>query len=247
PYLPNSIHPNTLSFLRIIRENNDREWFANNKDYYLNAKKDFDGFTEGLQEELVQYDEILPTLPLNDIQFRLYRDMRFSTDGTPYKDYFSIAMSRTGKKGNYATYSVVIKCDVVILAGGYSSMGDRDTSPRKLLPMRNLIQENPSTFKQVLASVQKDSSNNVFKANSDDINGIVAEFCEMNQDKALKRAPAGFDPNSKDINLLMLRSYSIRLKLDPSLLMEKDGAKLAARYLSFLEPFVSFLNNVLEP
>ncbi|KAH0294693.1 hypothetical protein KCU62_g12, partial [Aureobasidium sp. EXF-3399] len=80
---------------------------------YRSSLKDWNSFVESLTEELTKIDDTVPELPLKDVVFRIYRDIRFSKDPTPYKPYFSAAWlvhhaSRTGRKGPYAAYYVQI-------------------------------------------------------------------------------------------------------------------------------------------
>ncbi|KAG9616437.1 hypothetical protein KCU69_g23683, partial [Aureobasidium melanogenum] len=81
---------------------------------YRSSLKDWNSFVESLTEELTKIDDTIPELPLKDVVnldeqvFRIYRDIRFSKDPTPYKPYFSAAWSRTGRKGPYAAYYVQI-------------------------------------------------------------------------------------------------------------------------------------------
>ncbi|KAI4201848.1 MAG: hypothetical protein LQ348_001593 [Seirophora lacunosa] len=100
------IHPNTLLFLGDLKENNDREWLKIHDAEYRQSKKDWDAFVEKMTEKMTELDETIPELPAkdlvridvqasclnpmyevnnNDQTFRIYRDVRFSPDQTPYK------------------------------------------------------------------------------------------------------------------------------------------------------------------
>jgi uncharacterized protein (TIGR02453 family) len=81
------------------------------------AEKDFHTFVEKLSEKVSEKDPTVPELPIKDVIFRIYRDVRFSPDKTPYKPYFSVAWSRTGRKGPYAVYYLHIQ------PGGGSFLG----------------------------------------------------------------------------------------------------------------------------
>ncbi len=109
PYTDSTIHPNTLLFLKDLRANNDREWLKMHDADYRQSKKDFDSFVECLTEKVIEKDETIPELPPKDLTFRIYRDIRFSPDPTPYKTHFSAAWSRTGRKGPYAGYYVQVQ------------------------------------------------------------------------------------------------------------------------------------------
>lgn len=109
PYKPQTIHPNTLLFLADLKANNDREWLKMHDADYRSSKADWDSFVDSLTEKIIEKDETIPELPPKDLTFRIYRDIRFSPDPTPYKTHFSAAWSRTGRKGPYAGYYVQIQ------------------------------------------------------------------------------------------------------------------------------------------
>lgn len=59
--------------------------FLANDGEYRRSLKDWESFVETLTEKIVETDETIPELPLKDVIFRIYRDIRFSKDPTPYK------------------------------------------------------------------------------------------------------------------------------------------------------------------
>ncbi|KAK3627255.1 hypothetical protein LTR56_019355, partial [Elasticomyces elasticus] len=85
PYSDDKIHPNTLLFLKDLAANNNREWLKVNDAEFRQAEKDWHSFVEKLTERLVEIDLTVPELPVKDVVFRIYRDVRFSPDPTPYK------------------------------------------------------------------------------------------------------------------------------------------------------------------
>lgn len=109
PYTPQTIHPNTLLFLGDLHGNNDREWLKMHDADYRASQSDWNSYVESLTEKVIEKDETIPELPPKDLTFRIYRDVRFSPDPTPYKTHFSAAWSRTGRKGPYAGYYLQIK------------------------------------------------------------------------------------------------------------------------------------------
>lgn len=145
PYEDERIHPNTLDFLRDLKKNNRREWLkfhdapyrsvsnSRTNDVFVDlefrqAEKDFQTFVSKLSEIVCDKDSTIPELPIKDIIYRIYRDMRFSSDPTPYKPYFSVTWSRTGRKGPYAHYYLHLQPD------GGSFFGETNSAsycPRK--------------------------------------------------------------------------------------------------------------------
>ncbi|KAI1967084.1 hypothetical protein LOZ58_000578 [Ophidiomyces ophidiicola] len=100
PYEDHTLHPNTLLFLEDLKANNNREWLKRHDSDYRTSKKDWDTFVEQLSEKIIEKDSTIPELPVKDLVFRIYRDVRFTNDPTPYKvrdelNWFQIAVVRT--------------------------------------------------------------------------------------------------------------------------------------------------------
>ncbi|KAL9092801.1 MAG: hypothetical protein Q9165_004219 [Trypethelium subeluteriae] len=67
PYTDDSIHPNTLLFLKDLKKNNDREWLKMNDPEFRQAERDFKSFAEALSPKISEADETVPELPFKDI------------------------------------------------------------------------------------------------------------------------------------------------------------------------------------
>ena len=98
-----------IEFLVELRKNNNREWFQAHKGVYDALRKQFIADVEQLIARLATYDEELRGLRVEDCIYRIYRDIRFSPDKTPYKTYFSAYMARGGKKSPRAGYYLHIE------------------------------------------------------------------------------------------------------------------------------------------
>ena len=86
-----------LKFLQSLSRNNNREWFEKNKEKYLAAKAEFDGFVASLLNDLIDVDPALAGLNPKKLSFRIYRDVRFSKDKRPYKTNMGATFSAGGK------------------------------------------------------------------------------------------------------------------------------------------------------
>ena len=188
PYTDETIHPNTMLFLKDLNLNNDREWLKIHDADYRQAKKDWDTFVEKLTEKIIEKDETVPELPAKDVTFRIYRDVRFSSDPTPYKPYFSAAWSRTGRKGPYAHYYVQIQPGSSFVGSG---LWMPDAAPLALL--RRDVDGRPHKIKQVLMdpTVRKEC----FKGCPKDERKAVKAFVEANKVNALKTKPKASNHN----------------------------------------------------
>ena len=182
PYKDETIHPNTMLFLKDLKANNDREWLKIHDADYRQSKKDWDTFVEKLTEKIIEKDETVPELPAKDLTFRIYRDVRFSSDPTPYKSHFSAAWSRTGRKGPYAHYYVQIQP-----GGSFVGSGIWMPEAAPLALLRRDVDRNPHKIKQVLVDpmIRKEC----FKGCPKDEKKAIKAFVEANKENALKTRP----------------------------------------------------------
>lgn len=91
-------------FLNRLLVNNNREWFNAHKDEYLYVQDKFNKFSLELMARTAQFDESVAGLQLKDCTYRIYRDIRFSLDKSPYKTHFGCFICPGGKKSGNAGY-----------------------------------------------------------------------------------------------------------------------------------------------
>ncbi|KAF7587473.1 hypothetical protein BBP40_007194 [Aspergillus hancockii] len=239
PYQEHTLHPNTFLFLVDLAENNERAWLkAHDADYRV-SKKDWESFVETLTEKISDVDSTIPELPVKDLVFRIYRDIRFSKDPTPYKTHFSAAWSRTGKKGPYAAYYVHCQPKSCFVGCGLWH-----PEPDKLALMREDLDRNSHRLKAVLG--EEGMRREIFKGAPDEEKAVKA-FVNQNQESALKTKPKGYDLDNENINLLRLRSFTIGRPLADEELMSPNAQDKIAALIGIMEPFVTYLNSVVMP
>lgn len=85
-----------LDFISDLIQNNNREWFAENKKRYDEARAYFEQISSKLVVEIAGFDKELAHVEAKDCIFRIYRDIRFSHDKTPYKNHFGVFMAAGG-------------------------------------------------------------------------------------------------------------------------------------------------------
>lgn len=93
-----------ITFLRELQANNHREWFMANKDRYATLQARFNGFVDELIYEISRFDETVTGLTAKDCTYRIYRDVRFSADKSPYKTHMGAFICPGGKKSGYSGY-----------------------------------------------------------------------------------------------------------------------------------------------
>ncbi len=213
-----------LKFLKELKENNDREWFAENKEWYEKSKKDFSEFVDLLILEIRKLDPEIGPLEAKDCQFRIYRDVRFSKDKSPYKTNFGAYISRGGKKLNFAGYYFHMEPGEYFLSGGvYMPDGT------------------------VLKAIRQEIFHRI-----DEFNGILnapafkKNFGGLSEMEKMKTAPKDFPKDFPDMELLKHKHYIMSKNLKEKELLSPDLIKVAKETYKAMVPFNHFLNAVIE-
>ncbi|MGQ7852857.1 DUF2461 domain-containing protein [Pedobacter sp. WC2501] len=214
----------TLNFIKEVAENNNREWFAANKDVYEIAKADVLELIAKLIPELAKVDPLLSAEadPKKSL-LRIYRDVRFSKNKDPYKNNFGIWFSAKSKGGNEPGYYLHIQPGKSFIAGGYWMP---EASHLKLI--RQEIDYNIGDFKEIING--KD-----FKKNF-----------KLGVDNALKNAPKGYDPADPNIEFLKLKSFEATTKIDDEEFLKPNLVNKLISSFKTVQPLVAFLRNAIE-
>ena len=177
---------NTLTFLKDLKANNNRDWFDVNRKTYEACRKDFIELVGQVIEGIAEFESDLSGIDPKKCIFRINRDIRFSKDKTPYKTNFGALMGANGKKTDGVGFYLHISPGQTFAGGGmYMPAAD------KLAAIRQEIDYNPETLEQLI------NSNN-FKNTFGKIQG--------NQ---LKTAPKGYPKDHKNIELLRYKSFYV--------------------------------------
>ena len=129
----------TISFLRELKLNNNRDWFNENKKRFNSIQSGVKEFADGVNESLKKFDDI-EKLKI----FRIYRDLRFSKDKTPYKKNIGMAFHRA-KPELRGGYYLEISADESFIAVGFWNPNKED-----LLRIRKEIEVDGQEFKSVI-------------------------------------------------------------------------------------------------
>lgn len=213
---------NVLTFLEDLRKNNNRDWFNTNKARYLEARDEFRSFIGRLLPMLAAIDKDLSGLEPAQCIFRIYRDVRFSHDKSPYKINMGAAMTKGGRKSPFATYYLHIEPGNSFAGGGiWQPQGP------VLKAMRQEICYNADEFKKLIGSP-----------------GFTRHFDGLQGEK-LKRPPKDFPSDFPDVELLKYKSYITASPVSDDL---SRSDKLMPHLLDIykaLFPFNSFINRAL--
>ncbi|KAJ9151345.1 Glycoside hydrolase family 92 protein [Pleurostoma richardsiae] len=240
-YEDTRLHKNTLLFLKDLKANNKRDWLKGHDNEYRRSLKDFESFVETLTEKIIEADGTIPELPLKDVIFRIYRDIRFSNDPTPYKPHYGAAWSRTGRKGPYACYYVHVEPGKCFVGGG---LWHPDAG--HLAKLRASIDERPRRWRRVLMD---DRFRRTFLpgAKAGDEKAALKAFTNANQENALKTKPKGFISDHRDIELLKLRNFTVGKKVADNIFTAENAQEQIIDILGAMVGYVNFLNGIVMP
>ncbi len=146
-----------LDFLNNLQNNNNREWFEAHRAEYLNAKNTFEAFAEKLIAGISEFDISIRNISVSNCTYRIYRDIRFSGDKTPYKTHMGAFVSPHGKKGGYSGYYFHIEAhNSDYIGGNILSAGVYRPEPKVLKSIREEIMLNGLVFQKAILSAGSD-------------------------------------------------------------------------------------------
>jgi uncharacterized protein (TIGR02453 family) len=113
-----AITKETVKFLKDLKKNNDREWFNAHKEKFLEAHQNFLEVTQTLINKVAAFDKSLKGVDAKDAVFRIYRDIRFSKDKSPFKTHFGANLKGKSVSCSNAGYYFHLEPGGSFLAGG---------------------------------------------------------------------------------------------------------------------------------
>ncbi len=215
----------TLQFLAELKENNNREWFEANRDWYVRTKSDFENLVAEIIKGLSAFDKDISELLVKNCTFRQYRDVRFSKDKRPYKINMGAYFNKGGKKINSAGYYFHLEAGKSFIAGG---IWMPESSP--LSKIRQEIDYNFPEWKQIIT---KPAFKKVFPGS-------------VNLDDSLKRAPKGYEETNPSVAYLKLKSFIVRRGIHNIELTRPGITKQIIHDFKTLKPVIDFLNRALD-
>ena len=208
-----------FDFLEALKANNNRDWFEANKARFKECRLVFEDLVGQVIEHLAQTDERFQDVKPKDCIFRIYRDVRFSKDKTPYKTSFSACIAEGGRKSSKAIRYLHLEPGNTMLAGGmYRPEADQ------LKKIRQEIDYNAAPLKAVLAD-----------------KGFMKYFDGMNGEQ-LKRPPKGYDAEHPDIDLLRFKSFTVFYKMADKDVLGMGFMKKGMEVFEAITPFNAYLD-----
>lgn len=206
-----------LEFLERLKKNNNREWFGLHKEEFKRAQSQVKDFYAKVHRDLEVHDKI-EKFKL----FRIYRDLRFSKDKTPYKPHFAGSFSRKGKELR-GGYYLRIRPGESFLAGGFWSPNKED-----LFRLRKEFEFGDEEIRQIL---EETKFKNYF-------GGIL-------QGDELKTAPKGFQKDDPAIDLIRKKGFIAVRNFSDAEVLSEDFEVEVAKSFQALRPFFDYMSEVL--
>ena len=214
------IKKSTFIFLKDLSKNNNRDWFARHKDRYLAEQENMLAFAGNMLQKMCVHDEI-ENASAKKVLFRIYKDVRFSKDKSPYKTSWSGYFRRATKlkRGGYYFH---IEPGNSYMSGGFFGPNADD-----LKRIRQDIERNYEDWRKLLGNKKTKNF-----------------FGELRGDK-LVNGPKGFDKDHPAVDLLKYKSFVLRHNFtDKEVLSEKFPEELNKSFKN-LRPFFDYMSDVL--
>ena len=216
-----------IHFLRQLQCNNNREWFNAHKEEFLKHQARFHELVDEVIREITVFDADVAGLTAKDCTYRIYRDVRFSSDKSPYKCHFGAFIAKGGKKAGNAGYYFHIST-----GGGeeypYCHMlaaGDYCYKPEVMKILREDIVNGEGDFDAVVK--QADAS------------------FTLDNDGALKRNPKGLPADAPYSEYIRLKYFCLTAIPDDEFREGEDLAKRIASKFATTKPFLDYINRAI--
>ena len=204
-------------FLKELTVHNNREWFKKHITTFRTAESNVKLFYSQLYDQLNNVDSID-----NFKVFRIYRDVRFSKDKTPYKTHFSGSFHRTKPELRGGYYLHLAPNNESFIATGFW---------------------NPS--KKDLFRLRKE-----FEIDSQDLRAIIAEprfkavWGTLEGDE-LRSAPQGFDKQDQNIDLIRKKQFIFSKKYTDKEVLSEQFTQDVIDSFKAIRPYFDYISSVL--
>lgn len=214
-----------LDFLKKLQENNNKDWFHENKRDYTNARNRFVETVTLLISDISKFDSSIEGLETKHCIFRINRDVRFSKDKSPYKTNFGAYICKQGKKSGFGGYYLHIEPKNSFIAGGMYM-----PQPEILKAVRKDISVYYDEYKKI---IEDPKTQKVF---------------ELMTEHKLKNVPRGFEKEDPAGEYLKFKSFIFMrpIKEEEINNFDTEGYSEIIKDYKLLFPLNNFLNKAVE-
>lgn len=214
----------TLSFLKKLNKNNNKEWFDKNRSAYEEAKKEVKALVQLVIEKTAVFDPSIASLEPKDCMFRINRDVRFSKDKSPYKTNMGFMIAPGGKKSIKGCYYVHIEPGNCFIAGGIWM-----PMPEHLKLIRQEIDYNGDALKKIFSSKE-----------------VKKYFSDFDEEAKLIRMPKDYEETHPYAEWLKLKSFTVTFPIDEAIFSDKKVVEEITKPFKGIHALNAFLNGALD-
>lgn len=211
------ISKETLDFFKVLEKNNDRDWFNEHKSEFKKIEKDVKTFYNTVLKSLNEHDDV-DKLKM----FRIYRDVRFSKDKSPYKTHFGGSFHRTKPKLRGGYYLHIQPNNESFIATGFW-----EPAPADLLRIRKEFEMDDTEMRAIL--------------NNRSFSNIWGTFVG----DEVKSAPKGFSKDHKAIDLIKKKQYIFIKKYTDSQVLSDGFIDDVNQSFKAIRPYFNYMSDVL--
>jgi uncharacterized protein (TIGR02453 family) len=219
--MQSTITTSTFEFLKLLKKNNDRDWFNDHKDRYLRELDVIEAFANALLGEMNKHD-VIETPNGKKSLHRIYRDIRFSKDKTPYNSHWGGSFKRATKLRR-GLYYFHFSPGNSFVAGGFWG-----PEPGDLKRIRDEFAYDSKSFRKILKS-----------------KSFITHFGELIGDQ-IKTSPKGFDPDHEAIDLLRYKQFLLKKSFSDKEVMAPDFMKKVNETFRAMRPFLDYMSEALS-
>ncbi len=212
-----------LHFLDDLSQNNNKTWFDQHRSDYEAARGTFEQLIDALIDEF-RISDHLQGLTARDCVARIYRDIRFTKDKSPYKTNLAAVIAPGGWRSAYLGYylSIAPHGQSMVAGGLYLP------TPEQLNRFRQIIDENAGTFKKIIGAPD-----------------FLEAFGSIEGER-LKTAPKGYDRTHPEIALLQLKQITAVHHLSDQEVMAPDFPAQVVMLCRTMKPFLAYLSSITQ-
>jgi uncharacterized protein (TIGR02453 family) len=213
----------TVDFLRKLDDNNNRDWFNANKGAFVAANDNVIAVTGELIGRISKFDPSVASIDPKSCVFRIYRDVRFSKDKSPYKTNLGAFIAPGGKKTIAPGYYFHVQPRMF-----FSAAGKHLPDSSELMKIRKAIVSDTKGFLKIV-------NDKKFKHRFGDLGA-----------ERLTNPPKGFPAEHPAIEYLKLKSFTVSEEFSAKDAVSKDYPKMLAESFRAAYPLVEFLRKALK-
>ena len=210
----------SISFLSLLSVNNNREWFQAHRSDYEASLKEVTAFADQLLMAMNTHD-VIETPSGKKSLYRIYRDVRFGKDKSPYKDNWAGHFRRAGASRRGGYYYQIGPEEAFVMGGFFGP------NPQDLLHLRKQISGDPAPLREVIES--------------DEFKGFFGEL----RGEQLKKAPKGFEADHPEIDLLRYKQFLVKHNFTKEEILSADFHLIVSQAFQKMRPFFDAMTGYL--